>query len=85
MRFRERDRAVQLDDRRRLQLSKRVVEGRDASPIGLLRRARSRMAGRDRRLYGVRAQRAAELLRALERRETPVNEELVPAPPVLVE
>ena len=46
----DRDRAVELDDRRRRQLSERVVEGDDRLPVGLLERARPRVAGGDRGL-----------------------------------
>ena len=47
--------------------------------------ARSRVAGGDRGLQRVRAERAAELLGALERGETATDEELIPARAVLIE
>ena len=54
-RHRHRDRAVQLDDRRRRQLGQRVVQRGDPRPVGLLGGARSRVAGGDRGLERVRA------------------------------
>src|SRR5213080_1796392 len=43
------------------------------------------MAGRDRRLQRIWPERAAERLRAFERREPATDEELVPLPAVLIE
>ena len=54
-RHRHRDRAVELDDRRRRELGERVVERGDARPVGLLGGARARVAGGDRGLQRVRA------------------------------
>src|SRR4029453_15216580 len=84
-RHRERDCAVQLHDWRRGELGKRVVERRDARPVRLFRRPRSRVTGGDRRLERVRAERAAEPLGTLERRETTTDEEGIPAGAVLIE
>ena len=66
-------------------LGQRVVERRDARPVGLLGRARPRVAGGDRGLQRVRPERAAERLGALERREAAADEQLVPARAVLIE
>lgn len=46
---------------------------------------RARMTGRDRRLEGVWAQRAAQPLGTVERREPATDEKMVPAPAVLIE
>ena len=50
-----------------------------------VRGARARVAGGDRRLQRVRAQRAAQSLGALERREAAPDEQLIPARAVLIE
>src|SRR2546430_9165487 len=67
------------------ELRERVVERRDLGPVRFLCRARSRMAGRYRRLQRIWPERAAERLRAFERREPATDEELVPLPAVLIE
>src|SRR2546430_7678490 len=67
------------------ELRERVVERRDLGPVRFLSRARSRMAGRDRRLQRVWPERAAERLGAFERGEPATDEELVPPPAVLIE
>ena len=56
------DRAIQLDDGGRRDLRERVVERRDARPVGVLRSARARVAGGDRGLQRVGSEPPAELL-----------------------
>src|SRR5579864_6213474 len=46
----DRDRAVQLDDRRSRQARELFIETRYPDPVGALHRNRARMASRDRRL-----------------------------------
>src|SRR3954449_11189397 len=75
----ERDRAVELHDGGWCDIGESLVERRDARPVRLLRETRPRVAGGDRSLERVGAERAAELLGTLERRETTADEEVVPA------
>src|SRR5262249_36938606 len=53
--------------------------------VRLRRRARPRVTGGDRGLQGIRAERAAERLGPLERRQATTDEELIPARAVLIE
>jgi hypothetical protein len=53
----DRDRAVEMYDRRRMHLRERIVERRDAFPIGCIGCARARMAGGDRRLKTIASER----------------------------
>src|SRR5262249_56371853 len=63
----------------------RVVERGDALPVRLRRGPRPRVAGGNRGLQAVRAERAAELLGSRQRGEAAADEELVPAGPVLIQ
>src|SRR5207244_9113460 len=73
------------DDRRRSELSDRVVEGYDALPVRLRRRRRSSVARGDRRLQRVGTQGAPEPLGALERRQAAPDEQTIPARSILIE
>src|SRR5215207_5881213 len=81
----DRDRAVEVHDRRRRDLGEAVVDGDDAHPVGVLRRPGARVAGGDRGLQRVRADGAARRVRALQGGEPAANEHPVPARAVLVE
>src|SRR5262249_26835157 len=85
VRHRDRDRAIQLDDRRLRELRERVVERDDALPIRLRGRACARMAARDRSLQRVRTEWLLQRFGARERRETATYEELIPARAILIE
>ena len=63
----------------------RLVEGRDAGPVGFVCRARARVAGGDRRLKRVGTERAAKRLGALQRRQSAADEQLIPERAVLFE
>lgn len=80
--------AVQRDDRGRQLRDERRVEACDRRPVGLLRRHRPRMAGRDGRLQQVRAGgtsvRAGQVLASRQCGETASDEQLVPASSVLL-
>ena len=76
---------VELHHRRRRQLGQRVVERGDPRPVGLLGGARPGVASRDRRLEGIRPERATERLRPGQGGEASPDQELVPAGAVLVE
>src|SRR2546428_8790771 len=82
---RHRDRAVQLDDGGGRDVGERIVERRDARPVGLRRGARARVTGGDCGLERVRPEPAAELLGALERGQTAAHEQVIPARAVLIE
>ena len=62
----------------------RVQRG-DPLPVGLLRRSRAGVTGRDGGLETVGPEPAAQRLGALERREAATDEQLVPPPPILVQ
>src|SRR3954463_14269344 len=62
-----------------------LIQRRDPCPVRLLRGARPRVAGGDGGLECVGASGAAELPGPFERRETPADEQLIPACTVLVE
>src|SRR5919199_2816162 len=81
----ERDRPIQLHDGRRRNLGERIVERQDRCPVRLLRSARPRVTGGDRRLERVRATRTTESLCALKCREPATDQELVPTRAVLIE
>jgi len=72
--------AVQLHNRRWREVSQHLVERHDACPIRFLRSARSRVTCGDRGLQRVGAERPALFLSVIERRETTMDEELIPAP-----
>ena len=78
------DGPVQLDHRRRGELRDRVVERRNARPVGLGCGRRSSMARGNRRLQSVWAHGVPELLGTLERRQAAANEQAIPARPVLI-
>jgi len=83
---RDGDRAVELDDRRRLERRERGVERRYAGPVGRVRRRRSRVARGDRGLKRIRSWRAVrEDLGALERFQPETDQEPVPARAILIE
>ena len=81
----DRDRTVEVDDRRRHELRERVVQRHDSLPVGVLGDAGAGVAGGDRGLERVRPGRAAEPLGARERGEAASDEQPVPARPVLVD
>ena len=66
-------------------LGELAVELRDAMPVRLGGGAGARVTRRDRRLQRVRAADLAQRLGARQRRETAVDEQLVPPRPVLIE
>ncbi len=76
--------AVELDDRGAGERRQGVVQRDDPRPVGLLDAAGPRVAGGDRGLQRVRAQRAAELLGALQPGQAALYEQVVPACAVLV-
>src|SRR5439155_512472 len=82
---RDRHRTIQLHDGGWRELGERIVERRDARPVRLRGGTRSRVAGGDRGLQRVRAERAAELLGPLECGETTMDEDVIPARAVLIE
>src|SRR5262249_46793946 len=88
-RERERYRAVEIDDRGGRELSKRAVKPDDPEPVGLVCRARPRMAGGNRGLQGVGAKRrptgARRRLGVIQRSEAAADEQLIPARTVLLE
>src|SRR5919201_6830142 len=84
-RHRQRDRPIQLHDGRRRNLGEGIVERRDRCPVRLLRSARPRVTGGDRGLERVWAKRSTESRCALKCREPATDQELVPAPAVLIE
>src|SRR6266852_9252805 len=81
----DRDCTIEIHDRRWRSCCQRVIQRRDASPIRLRRGTRSRMTGDNWRLQCIRAIRPTELFSALERRETTPDQDLIPAPAVLIE
>src|SRR6185437_10778897 len=80
-----RHRAVELHDGRRRDERQRVVERRDAGPVGIARHTGAGMTGRDGGLQRVRAGRLAQRVGSRERHQATANEQLVPARPVLIE
>ena len=80
-----RNRPVQLDHRRWRELGDRVVEGRDARPLGFRCGRGSCVARGDRRLQRVGAHRTGEPLGSLEGRQAATDEQTIPARPVLIE
>src|SRR5712691_8009898 len=84
-RDRDRDRTIQLHDGRWLELGECIVECRDACPVRLLRRTRSRVTCGNRSLQGVRAKHSAKLFGTLECCEATMDEELIPKRAILVE
>src|ERR1700733_3964310 len=85
-RHRNRDRAIQINHRRRRNPRERLIERNDPRPIRLLRRTRSRMASRNLGLQNVRALTSRIQLRSLlERRKSATNQKLVPPSAVLLE
>src|SRR5579885_1736561 len=76
---------VEFDDRRGRDFGERVVERGNALPISLPGSRRPRVAGRDRGLQRVRAQRTAKALGALQRTQTAMNQELIPPRTILIE
>src|ERR1035438_1072211 len=80
----DRDRLVEPDHRRRHELGECLVKRRDLCPVGVLAGPRLRVARRDRGLQHVRAGRGGAVLRTQECRETTVDEELIPAPAILL-
>src|SRR5438034_7508466 len=64
------DRPIHLYDRGLRELGERIVERRDARPVRLFRDVRARVASGDRGLQRIRPQCTAQLLGALECRET---------------
>ncbi|KAG0926400.1 hypothetical protein G6F31_018407 [Rhizopus arrhizus] len=76
--------AVQRHHWRRHHLRERVVKRHDARPIGVLRRAGARMAGRQFGLQGIRAQRPALGGRPRQRRQPAPDQQGVPAAAVLL-
>jgi hypothetical protein len=76
---------VQLHDGRGHEARERGVEHGDPVPVGLLRRPRAGVAGGDGGLEPVGAEAAAERLGPLERRQSAADEQLIPAPPVLIQ
>src|ERR1700730_8701866 len=82
---RDRDRAIQLHDRRRREPGKSVIERGNALPIRLRACTRPSVTCRDSGLQRIRAEYASELFCALKRSETATNEKLIPAPTVLIQ
>ena len=78
-------RAIQLDDRRWRELRERHRRARRCAPSPFPRSARAGVAGGDRGLQRVGAERAAELLGAFERGETTTNQKLIPERAILIE
>ncbi len=81
----DRDRAVELHDRRRRDLGELDVQRGDAHPIGVFGAARACVAGGDRGLQLIRAAGAAELFRAFKRGKATLDEQPVPMRTVLIE
>ena len=84
-RHRDRDRAVELDHRRRRAPRKLPIKRGDARPVRFIRRTRPRMTGRDRGLQHIGSALRAEPLGTLERAEPAADQEVVPAGAVLLE
>src|SRR5207247_2393491 len=76
---------IEVHDGRRQQLREPVVQRYDARPIRLLRCGGSRVAGGDRGLKRVRAIPATGRHRALQRRQPPADEQVIPATAILLE
>src|SRR5439155_13519035 len=81
----QRHRPIEVHDGGWYQLGERVIERHDTGPVGLFRRAGSRVTGGNRGLERVRAVPAAGRLGALQRRQTAADEEVVPPSAVLIE
>ena len=79
------DGAIELDYRRLSQLNEGIVKSNNAFPVRFLRRVCSRMAGGDRGLQRVGAQRLNQGFSMRERSKTPADQELVPACAILVQ
>ena len=78
------DSAIQLNYRRWRNLRKFRVKGYDARPVGIGGSGSSRVTGGNRCLNGVGAASLAELLGAIERRKTALDEQPVPPRAVLI-
>src|SRR5277367_5418926 len=85
-RHRNRDRAIQVNHRRRRNLTKLFVKRDDPRPIRFLRRPCSRVAGRNLRLQHVRPSHFSTQLRSRRQRRKPTpNQEPVPLRAVLLQ
>ena len=73
------DAAVELDHRRRADPGQAVVQRGDPFPVGVLGGRGSGVAGRDRRLQGVRTDGAAQPLDPLDVRQAALDQQAVPA------